>query len=133
MAKKKQYKQRSTKHTHTTKDPVTRTPLKTLFNLLLQLGFFHLVGMFIFPIDSNTTFIFILVDLKILLLHKRTVRDLRQVGVLLQVSLPITQPPRYTWNIVENGAKHHKPNSTVNALEMSMTKKKLGDMKRIWS
>ena len=29
MVKKKKYKQRSTKHTHKTKDPVTRTPLKT--------------------------------------------------------------------------------------------------------
>jgi hypothetical protein len=29
MAKRKKYKQRSTKHTHKTKDRVTRTPLKT--------------------------------------------------------------------------------------------------------
>jgi len=29
MTKKKKDKQRSTKHTHTTKDRVTRTPLKT--------------------------------------------------------------------------------------------------------
>ena len=29
MAKKKKYKQRSTKHTHKTKDRVTRIPLKT--------------------------------------------------------------------------------------------------------
>ena len=29
MAKRKKYKQRSTKHTHKTKDRVTQTPLKT--------------------------------------------------------------------------------------------------------
>jgi len=35
------------------------------------------------------------------------VSDLRQVGALLRV-LWVPPPPRYNWNIVESGVKHHK-------------------------
>jgi hypothetical protein len=41
------------------------------------------------------------------------VSDLRQVGGFLLVvrfPLPLNWPPRYTWNIVESGVKHHNPN-----------------------
>jgi hypothetical protein len=38
------------------------------------------------------------------------VSDLRQVGGFLLVLRfhPPMKPPRYIWNIVENGVKHHK-------------------------
>ena len=36
------------------------------------------------------------------------VSDLRQVGGFLRVLW--FPPPRYNWNIVESGPKHHKPN-----------------------
>ena len=38
------------------------------------------------------------------------VSDLRQVGGYLRV---LRFPPRYNLNIVESGAKHHKPNRQV--------------------
>jgi hypothetical protein len=38
------------------------------------------------------------------------VSDLRRVGGYLRV---LRFPPRYNWNIVESGAKHHKPNRQV--------------------
>jgi hypothetical protein len=34
---------------------------------------------------------------------------LRQVGGFLWFPPPINWPPRYNWNIVESGIKHHKP------------------------
>jgi len=37
------------------------------------------------------------------------VSDLRQVGGLLRFPTPIKRPPRYNWNIVESGVKHHNP------------------------
>ena len=41
------------------------------------------------------------------------VSDLRQVGDFLRVlwfPLPIKLTPRYSWNIIESGIKHHNPN-----------------------
>jgi hypothetical protein len=41
------------------------------------------------------------------------VSDLRQVGDFLCVlwfPLPIKLTPRYSWNIIESGIKHHNPN-----------------------
>ena len=29
-----------------------------------------------------------------------------------------TDPPRYNWNIVESGVKHHKPNQTNQSIEI---------------
>jgi hypothetical protein len=41
----------------------------------------------------------------------KLVSDLRQVGGFLRVLRfpPLIKPPRYNWNIVESGVKHHKP------------------------
>jgi len=43
------------------------------------------------------------------------VNDLRQVGRFLRVFLfpPPIKLPRYNWNIVESGIKHHNPNYKV--------------------
>ena len=48
----------------------------------------------------------------------KLVRDLRQVSGFLQVlRFPppnnLNWPPRYNWNIVESGIKHHKPNQPI--------------------
>jgi hypothetical protein len=40
------------------------------------------------------------------------VRDWSQVGGFLQFPPPLKWPPRYNWNIVESGVKHHEPNQT---------------------
>ena len=44
------------------------------------------------------------------------VSDLRQVSGFLRVLQfpPPIKPPRYNWNIVESGVKHHKPNPVTN-------------------
>ena len=36
--------------------------------------------------------------------------DMRQVGGFLRVLHQLNWPPRYNWNIVEDGVKHHNPN-----------------------
>jgi hypothetical protein len=44
------------------------------------------------------------------------ISDLRKVsGFLhvLQFPPPIKWPPRYNWNIIESGVKHHNPNTVI--------------------
>jgi len=38
------------------------------------------------------------------------VSDLRQAGGFLRFPPSKNLPPRYSWNIVKSGVKHHKPN-----------------------
>ena len=43
------------------------------------------------------------------------VGDLRQVGSFLRFP-----SPRYNWNIVERGVKHHKPEPNLHGLHMTI-------------
>jgi len=48
--------------------------------------------------------------------------DLRQVGDFLRFPPPI-KPPRYNWNSVESGVKHHKPKPKNESSIMSINSK----------
>jgi hypothetical protein len=47
---------------------------------------------------------------------RKFVSDLRQVGGFLHQQ---NWPPRYSWNIVESGVKHHNPLSPYSWMQMS--------------
>ena len=50
----------------------------------------------------------------------KLVNDFRQVGIFLRFPPLIKLAPRYNWNIVESGVKHHRPKSCIEMTESQM-------------